>query len=244
MARLRGLRLPLLALHDGRVLVRSLSRLGFVVALAGLPGCGQVVVGGFGEGSLWHRAPPPVPVAAHPITGSALEGGAKPRDPDLVQAKAAHCRPWPLRDEVTVEVKGDLVCVAEDVHVLSYESGPMPVLTLPTEISTSNGGTRKIAMQAEGESSKVGVCHGLDSMRTAVWSRRYRGCVPNQGLVDAKTESLALANPGAPLRAGYETIRWTFAPAPAAPTSLTKADVPAARPARPKPEAPGAKKAK
>ena len=195
-----------------------------LTALSLLSGCGEIVVGGFGENSLWHRAPPPVPAAAHPLVAP-LEGGAKPRDPDLVQAKAAHCRPWPLRDEVSVEVKGDLVCVSEDVHVLSYESGPMPVPTLPTEISTSNGGTRKIAMQAEGESSKVGVCHGLDGMRTAVWSRRYRGCVPNQGLVDARTETLALANPGAPLRAGYETIRWTFAPAPAVAPTLTKAEV-------------------
>ena len=206
------------------VVASGLLRLLGVVGLASsLLGCAGVVVGGFGEGSLWHRAPEPVR-AQNPLGGGALEGGAKPRDPDLVRANAAHCRPWPLRDAVHVEVKGGLVCVREEVHILSYESGSLPVPTLPAELSTNTGGTRKVSLQAQGELSKVGVCGGLDPMRTAVWAREYAACVPNDGLVDDRTESLGLSKPGTLLSTGYETIRWTFparstAPAKSAPTA-------------------------
>lgn len=207
----------------GAVAASLLRLLGVVAVASSLFGCGAVVVGGFGEGSLWHRAPEPTR-AAHPLGGAALQGGAKPRDPDLVQAKAAHCRPWPLRDDVQIEVKRDVVCVSQEVHILSYESGSLPVPFLPAEISTNTGGTRKLSLQAQGELSKVGVCGGLDPMRTAVWARVYSACVPNDGLVDDRTESLGLSKPGTLLSAGYETIRWTFparstAPAPAPPSA-------------------------
>lgn len=177
-----------------------------------LLGCGEVVVGGFGEGAWWHRAPEPVR-ARHPLGGAPLVGGAKPRDPDLVRARADRCRPWPITDQVEVDVGRDKVCVRQEVHVLSYESGALPVPSLPAEISSSTGGTRKISLSAQPKVEKMGTCDGLDSMRTAVWVREYAACIPNDKLVEARTETLALSKPSAVLTPGYETIRWTFDPA-------------------------------
>jgi hypothetical protein len=192
--------------------------LSVAAVVASVADCGGVVVGGFGEGAWWHRAPEPVR-AAHPLGGRPLTGRARLRDLDLVRARAGNCRPWPILDDVTVEVTPAKVCLRQDVHVLSYEDGPLPVLTLPTEISSSTSETRTISMTARSELQKVGVCGGLDAKRTAVWVREYEGCIPNDGLVDEHTESLALAKPGTPVLApGYETIRWSFvARAPGAP---------------------------
>lgn len=179
-------------------------------------GCGHVVVGGFGEGSLWHRDAQPV-MALHPLRGGPLSGRAKPRDPDLVHAKAANCRPWPLDEQVSVQVTAAQVCIDEDVHILSYESGAMPMPRLPAEIETSNGASRKVDLLSSSEMQKVGVCTGLDDMRTAVWVARYHACVPNDGLVTEATESLTLKKPGGLLAASYEQIKWGFAKTGATP---------------------------
>ncbi len=185
-------------------------------------GCGHVVVGGFGEGSLWHRGAEPV-MAIHPLRGGPLGGRAKPRDPDLVQAKAANCRPWPLDEHVQVQVTAAQICIDEDVHVLSYESGALPMPRLPAELEASNGQSRKVELLSSSEMQKVGVCTGLDSMRTAVWVARYRACVPNDGLVTEATESLALKKPGGLLSASYEQIKWGFAKTGAPPPASLRA---------------------
>lgn len=149
--------------------------------------------------------------AANPLEGRALTVEVT-GSPDIEVLDASNCSLWPILDEYQVSADSSRVCVAAEIFLLSYESGPLPIDTLNVGIATDGRPPTMIELASAGQMRKIGRCYGSDRQRTGVWSFQFSGCTQNNGLVTHETQSLTLRRrkglfSGAE---GTELARWTF----------------------------------